>query len=898
MDGMTLEKLQVLIEAQTKGFRDEISKVQNEVKRMTNSVNNEVNKVKNIFKSLGRFVVTLGIGKMFVNSVQSAMKVEAAIQQITRTMGESTNQFLKWSKANALAFNMSQSDAMNYGAIFSNLVSTFSNGTQQTLQYTTDLLKASSIIASGTGRTMEDVMERIRSGLLGNTEAIEDLGVNVNVAMLQSTEAFKRFANGKSWDQLSFQTQQQIRLMAILEQTSNKFGGEVFNNTNSSLQQFVAVLKDVALNIGNAFLPIMNVVIPILTNFAMGLRTVTGYVAAFMQTLFGYKPSNKTGVGGATGQVNALGNAATKTGEKAKKAQKEVSRLLGGFDEINVLSKNSNSDSGGSGTNIPTTGGGVLDFSNAEILEPDTSGLEAAVNKFKDIFRPVEESFENLKKSLNPFIDNVAENLKWFWDEILVPFGTWSISSLIPAFFNVLARALDIINPIIDVFQEQGAWLWDRFLQPIASWTGGVIVDVLNGLANVLKSIGNWMKEHKTIVNAMTTVVVSFFAAWKLVELIGFIQMSGGIAGAFAKITKAIKACTLAKLIDKAETIYLTALYAKDFIVSVGKGTVELIKQAGQWTINTGLKIANTAAQVAMNVATGAWNVICGIATATTSAFGAAISFLTSPIGLVIIAIGAVIAIGVLLVKHWDEVKEKCGQVWDWIKDKFNQFKEWLGNVFATDWSEKFGFLGDILNAYLTNVKNVLDGVKRFFSGIIDFIAGVFTGNWDRAWKGVKNIFKGIWDSFTGIAKAPINMIIGLINGMISAINVAIRGINKLSWEVPSWVPIIGGETWGFDIPQLGKVPYLAKGGIVDSATLAVIGERGREVVMPLENNTGWISLLADKLASRMPQGGNTSYPSGPLSIILEISGTELGRVVIDNMNKLFRQEGKILLDL
>lgn len=90
----------------------------------------------------------------------------------------------------------------------------------------------------------------------------------------------------------------------------------------------------------------------------------------------------------------------------------------------------------------------------------------------------------------------------------------------------------------------------------------------------------------------------------------------------------------------------------------------------------------------------------------------------------------------------------------------------------------------------------------------------------------------------------------------------------------------------------------LAKGGIVDSATLAVIGERGKEAVMPLENNTGWISLLADKLASRMPQGGNTSYPNGPLSIRLEISGTELGRVVIDNMNKLFRQEGKILLNL
>ncbi|MDU1126901.1 MAG: hypothetical protein E7A11_16710 [Clostridium sp.] len=652
MDGMTLEKLQVLIEAQTKGFRDEISKVQNEVKRMTNTVNNEVNKVKNIFKSLGRFVVTLGIGKIFVNSVQSAMKVEAAIQQITRTMGESTNQFLKWSKANALAFNMSQSDAMNYGAIFSNLVSTFSNGTQQTLQYTTDLLKASSIIASGTGRTMEDVMERIRSGLLGNTEAIEDLGVNVNVAMLQSTEAFKRFANGKSWDQLSFQTQQQIRLMAILEQTSNKFGGEVFGNTNSSLQQFVAVLKDVALNIGNAFLPIMNVVMPILTNFAMGLRTVTAYVATFMQTLFGYKPSNKTGVGGATGQVNALGNAATKTGQKAKKAQKEVNRLLGGFDEINVLSKNSNSDSGGSETNTPTTGGGVLDFSNAEILEPDTSGLEAAVNKFKDIFRPVAESFENLKKSLNPFIDNVAENLKWFWDEILVPFGTWSISSLIPAFFNVLAGALDIINPIIDVFQEQGAWLWDRFLQPIASWTGGVIVDVLNGLANVLKSIGNWMKEHKGVIEAIAIVVGSFALAWGLVNV------------AFG--------------------IYFGIL--------------------------------------------NAYNAIVYIASTGTSIFAGAMTALNLPLLAIVAAIAAVISIGVLLVKHWDEVKEKCGQVWDWIKDKFNQFKEWLGNVFATDWSQRFGFMGDILNGFLANTRNIINAVKTVFNGIVNFVAGVFAG--------------------------------------------------------------------------------------------------------------------------------------------------------------------------
>lgn len=796
MDGMTLEKLQVLIEAQTKGFRDEINKVQSEVKRMTNTVNTEVNKVKNIFKSLGKFVVTLGIGKIFVNSVQSAMKVEAAIQQINRTMGESTNQFLKWSKANALAFNMSQSDAMNYGAIFSNLVSTFSNGTQQTLQYTTDLLKASSIIASGTGRTMEDVMERIRSGLLGNTEAIEDLGVNVNVAMLQSTEAFKRFANGKSWNQLSFQTQQQIRLMAILEQTSNKFGGEVFSNTNSSLQQFVAVLKDVALNIGNAFLPIMNVVMPILTNFAMGLRTVTGYVAAFMQTLFGYKPSSKTGVGGATGQVNALGNTATKTGEKAKKAQKEVSRLLGGFDEINVLSKNSNSDSGGSGTNTPTTGGGVLDFSNAEILEPDTSGLESAVAKFKTIFAPVVESFENLKESLKPFIDNIVENLKWFWDEILVPFGTWTISEIIPEFFNILAGVLDILNPIIDVFQELGAWLWDSFLQPIASWTGGIIVTVLGEIADVLSNIGDWMKEHKGVIEAITIVVGSFALAWGLVN-----------------------------------------------------GAMKI------WNIGVGL-----------------WNSIGLIATGVTIGFTSAMKFLTGPIGLVIAAIGAVIAIVALLIKNWDKIKEVASNVWNSIQETWNKVATW--------------FDVNVVQPVSNFFSDMWEGIKKSASNAWDWILGLFS-------KGGK-IFSGVVGAISDVFKNIVNSIIGGINKVIAMPFNTINGLlNKIrDVEVLGFTPFDG--FWGYNPLPVPRIPMLAKGGIVDSATLAVIGEAGKEAVMPLENNTGWISLLADKLASRMPVGSNDNSFVGDL--ILMIDGSVIGKVALKQLKKMQRQGGITLM--
>lgn len=817
MDGMTLEKLQVLIEAQTKGFRDEVAKVQNEVKRMTKNVNNEVNKVKSIFKSLGKFVAAVGIGKFFVDSTKQAMKVEAAIQQITRTMGESTNQFLKWAKNNALAFNMSQSDVMNYGAVFSNLVSTFSRGTKETLQYTTDLLKASSIIASGTSRTMEDVMERIRSGLLGNTEAIEDLGVNVNVAMLKSTEAFKRFANGKSWEQLSFQTQQQIRLMAILEQTQNKFGGEVFNNTNSSLQQLVAVLKDVALNIGNTFLPIMNVVLPILTNFAMGLRTVTGYVATFMQALFGKKGTStvtqtmqsatSAALSGANAQ-NAYNAALNDTGDTAKKTAKEMNRLLGGFDEINSLS-NSGADGGG----LPTSSGvggadiPIIDLGLSE--EPDVSGISKAAEKIRSIFKGIAD-FLKENKAL------------------------------------ILGVLSGLIAGIIGLFVA-------------SNW--GAITGAVAGVATQIKGITRlfnflWMAVKSCNLNVIS---YAFF----------------GISGPALAVVAVIAAVTGA-------IVYLwnTSEEFRNIIKDILNDIWDLLQRLWNEVLSPLFSfLSDIFMTILMPIAAFLGTVLVDVVMAVFRVIKSLWDNGLKPLVDFLIDILAIALQGVIDVWNaWKPAIEVVFGVLMWLWD--NALKP-LVDFFVN-------ILCGAIEGFGITVKGVLDSVKRIFGGIIDFIAGVFTGNWKRAWQGVQDIFGGIMNGLQSLVKAPLNGVIGLINGAIS-------GLNKIklpSIDIP-FFGTVGG--WGFNIP---KIPYLAKGGIVDSATLAVIGEAGKEAVMPLENNTGWISLLADKLASRMPQGGNTSYPSGPLSIILEISGTELGRVVIDNMNKLFRQEGKILLDL
>ena len=382
--GVTLDELKVMIDAEIAPFKNKMKEVENKVKDASNKVQSSTEKIKaqsgsmlGVFGKLAKFAGFAYLGKKLLDvgmySTQMALEVTASINQIKRQMGESSQTFLKWVNDNANAMNMGVGEATKYGAVYSNLFSGFIKDSNKLSAYTAKMLQTSAVVAEGSGRSITDVMERIRSGLLGNTEAIEDLGINVNVAMIQSTEAFKRFANGQSWDQLDYQTQQQIRLMAILEQATVKYGTTLSQSVNGRISLFKSLLKDAALNVGNAFLPIINAIMPVLNSFAMVLKNVTAKLAEFIALMFNKKATVKDGVAGAVGDMNgalqdassgagdladamgdaddASGGLADNLGDSAKNAKKAVKELLGlaGFDEITLLNKKDDSDDGGSG---------------------------------------------------------------------------------------------------------------------------------------------------------------------------------------------------------------------------------------------------------------------------------------------------------------------------------------------------------------------------------------------------------------------------------------------------------------------------------------------------------------------------------------------------------------------
>lgn len=171
----------------------------------------------------------------------------------------------------------------------------------------------------------------------------------------------------------------------------------------------------------------------------------------------------------------------------------------------------------------------------------------------------------------------------------------------------------------------------------------------------------------------------------------------------------------------------------------------------------------------------------------------------------------------------------------------FQPFSDFIKNIFTRDWSQNFGTLGRVANTFLSGIRRIWEDAKRIFNGITDFITGVFTGNWERAWTGIKGIFGGIFDSLVTLAKTPLNMVIDIINSLMEKLNSGLSAIESaFSFSYDFTNPITHTRHYGhygMSLPRVPTIPHLAQGGYVKPNTpqLAMIGDNLHqgEVVAP-----------------------------------------------------------------
>lgn len=322
-------------------------------------------------KSIQKVASYLGIAfgiKAFVQfsnaSANMATQTEASVQRLVDIYGSASDSVGDFIDANARALGMSKAAAASFSSVYGNLFSVWADQATNA-ELTNRYLNMTAVVASKTGRTVEDVQERVRSGLLGNTEAIEDLGIFVNVKTIEMTDAFQRMANGKSWEQLDAYTQQQIRSMAILEQATAKYGDEVADTSATIRNRFNAAYQDFQNSWGNivntVLLPVLETLTQIFDIAAKGLNALSGRSGQILENVeLQEENTDKTAE-----------NIEEQT-ENQKALNKEIKKSLAGFDDIQILSANTADNTGGGGGDLGDLGlGGTAPDGSAYVEEID-----------------------------------------------------------------------------------------------------------------------------------------------------------------------------------------------------------------------------------------------------------------------------------------------------------------------------------------------------------------------------------------------------------------------------------------------------------------------------------------------------------------------------------------------
>ena len=649
--------------------------------------------------------------------------------------------------------------------------------------------------------------------------------------MIQSTEAFKRFANGQSWNQLDYQTQQQIRLMAILEQATAKYGTTLSQSVNGRISLFKSLLKDSALNIGNAFLPIINAIMPILNSFAMVLKNVTGKLAEFIALLFNKKATVKdSGVAAAAGSAgealkdaaggagdladamddadDASGGIADNLDDTAKSAKKAVKELLGlmGFDEINLLNKKDDSDDGdgagkgrgggGGKGKKGKGGGGGAPFKD---ILPEVA-LTDMDNQFKSIF-------DGLGDKLKGFLDYLAKLWDLFKQGFSLSFRWDSLERLKKALSGIWQSIKDIFE---DGTVLQAAARFGEKLAFALGQTAGAIANVLMGIAvfaaeSLNKSLNDTKWDIKSWLIRMFDIKGETVASiGNIAQSIGQIfydtitsepatNIGAGLISAFTYAFMGVEELSAKYTRDVIKQIEKVITNNQENITEMFTGLLKAAEPVVEALASTMKSIFEKANKVydehIKPLVEKAGDSLSSIVKTFTTVWDEKIQPILEEIGA-----GFADTIENHIGPAVEKFLELLGSIADLIGvvyDKLEPLITFIIEKIINELAPSIKRVGDELKTFFDTLSDIVSGVIDIIKGIIDVIIGIINGDMSKIIEGFSSIFNGVLEIVVAIFKSLLNLIINILtniwNTIISTFQSAWDGITNILGGAGEW---------------------------------------------------------------------------------------------------------------
>lgn len=792
-------------------------------------------------------------------AIQTASDLEEVQNVVNVSFGSMANEVEAFAKTAIWSFGMSELTAKQTASTFMAMANGMGLAMKDGKNMSLQLTALAGDMASFYNVRQDVAQTALNSVFTGETESLKKFGIVMTEANL-SAFALSRGIT-KSYSAMSQAEKVALRYHYVLKSTANAQGD--FVRTSGSWANQVRVLKEQF----NQLLGILGKgLIQVLTPIVQVLNKLLSYLIAIGNAI-----AKLFGGGKITSISNTLGNASGSAGdlndnigdasgslEDANNNAKKLQKTIASFDELNVLnSKDTSSSSGSGGTGGAISGG-------LEIPDYTTQVEEGSLKlgKLGETLTNLAQSFGRLAKSL---WDTLIPAFEAFYKNGLEK-ATKAIGNLINEMLKFLGGELDKWSDWLTKNKDQIAIFatnLGRIVEPLALIVTEILKVAWDALATALTLIGNAVRAIGDAIINMDLKDLSTV----LSILLAITSIKAGVE--VGKMFRSMNNDIDGNLIDK-------LAYLEGYLTGDGKLSVGLTKFGNKFKsifakIGASLSPITSGAMTAFSATLNQIGASGGALTklkATLAGIGGGVKGLftilkANPVGAIITAIGLVIT---ALIHLWNTNEGFRNWVIEFYNGCIKPVFERIGKVISDLWNEHLKPLWEKLRPGITSIwetvktvwdaiANLIGGIIEFLSpiisailelvsgaidtwgemvgsfvdvlgGIIDFIAGVFTGDWERVWNGLKEIFTGIWDGMKAVAKGAVNILIDIVNGII-------KGLNKI--HLPNWEILGSLAGKGINIPL---IPRLEKGGVLTSPTIAMMGEyagayQNPEIVTP-----------------------------------------------------------------
>lgn len=794
---MTLEKLQVIIEAQTKAYYQELQKVQQQTKAATNAVAKQTDRIKSAFSKIGKTVglalsaaAIFNFGKSCVSLGSDLAEVQNVVDVTFGSLNEAVNQFAE----NALEqFGLSETSAKQYSSTLGAMLKSMGFTTQAAADMSMKMTGLAADMASFYNLDNDAAFEKIRAGISGETEPLKQLGINLSVANLEQYALTQGIT--KSYNAMNQQEQALLGYNYLLSVTADAQGD--FARTSDGWANQVRVLTEkfnaLKASIGKGLIAVLTPVVKALNTLLSYILTVTDAFSNMIAKLTGGSKKTSTSVsgigtslGGATGAADSLADSTNKAGGAAKKAAKEFAGL-GSWDEVHTLDKGSDDSGSGGGA-----AGGDISESFVDAANEADSALNPVLDKVIEKMKELKELFTSgFKAGLGDVdfsgiltsIQGIKESLKDIFTDPAVLGAANDCANKIAYALGQTTGAMASIGITIATNLLGGI---DQYLANNKDRIKNFLVDMFNIQGRMAEIQGNFAQAAANIFSvfggengqAVTANIIGIFA-----------DAFMGVTTLGAKFQADMMNVIAQPFIDNQESIK-EALDGTLGVISEGLATIKGVVDETMSSMNAMYDehIAPLMESIASGLSelvgtlTDAYNTyILPVLQALQDKFNSVVNEHLQP------AIDKAIE---FIGKAADAVKA----IWENVLQPFlNWFIENIAPVIATALETVGGLFMTVFGVISDVVGNIFDAL----GGLMDFITGVFTGDWGKAWEGIKELFGGIWNAILSLLSGVWELIKGVIKGaidiVVSVLTFALNGIKDLFTTI--WNAIKGVVT-------------------------------------------------------------------------------------------------------